>query len=80
MKMLETLIDHNDCHNAPLSSENFRNAVSRVMTETEEEEHDAKCVANNVTMGTFLQSPVKINTQRKDENVTNERQIALGIL
>ena len=31
-------------------------------------------------MGTFLQLPATINTQRKYENVTNERQIALDIL
>ena len=34
--MLETLIDHNDRHNTPLSSEKLRQSVSRVLAETEE--------------------------------------------
>ena len=53
--MLETLIDHNDRHNAPLSSEKLQQAVSRVMAGKEEEYCDAKCNANNVTIDTFLQ-------------------------
>ena len=69
--MLETLIDHNDRHNVPLSSEKLRQPVSRVMAETEEGERDARRNANNVTMDTFLQSPVTINAQRKEANVTN---------
>ena len=35
--ILENIVDHNDCHNAPLSNEKFRQAVSKVMAETEEE-------------------------------------------
>ena len=46
----------------------------------EEEERDAKCNTNSVTMDTLFQSHVTINTQRKDENMTNERRIALDIL
>ena len=40
--ILETLIEHNDCHTAPLSSEKLQQAVSRVMAETEEVECDAE--------------------------------------
>ena len=36
-KMLETLVDHNDCHNAPLSNEKLQQSVSKVMEELEEE-------------------------------------------
>ena len=36
-KMLETLVDHNDCQNAPLSDEKIRQAVSKVIEETEKE-------------------------------------------
>ena len=32
-KMLETLVDHNDYHNAPLSNEKLQQAVSKVMAE-----------------------------------------------
>ena len=47
----------------------------------EEEERDAKRNANNVTMDTVLnQYPLTINTQRKDANVKNERQISSNIL
>ena len=35
-KMLETIVDYNDHHNAPLSNENLWQAISTVMAETEE--------------------------------------------
>ena len=80
-KIFETLVDYNDRKNAPLFNEKIWQAVSRVMAETEEEERDAKSNANNVTMYTlFNQSPVKINTQSKNVNVTNERRIPSSIL
>ena len=63
--MLEALVDDNGCNNAPLSNEKLRQAVSKVMAETKEEERDAKRNANNVNMDTFChQSPVTTNTQR----------------
>ena len=34
--MLETHVNHNDRHNAQFSSEDLRQAVSKVMAETEE--------------------------------------------
>ena len=37
MTLVETLIDHIDHHNVPLSNKNLRKAVSTVMEETEEE-------------------------------------------
>ena len=85
-KILETLVDHNDRHNAPLSNEKLRQAVSKVVAETEEEERNANSVtmeelnANNVTMDTFHQSPVKTNTQIKNANVPNKKRISSGIL
>ena len=36
-KMLETLVDYNDRNNSSVSNEKLRQAVSRVMAETEEE-------------------------------------------
>ena len=50
------------------------------MTETEEEERNAKHNANNVTIDTFCHSLVSINTQRNIANVTNERRISSEIL
>ena len=89
LKMLETLIDHNDRHNAPLSSEKLRQAVSIVVAEMEEEERDAKHNANNVTMDTIFNhstsSPSQgdilnvtsvhstISPSQEDSNVTNGR-------
>ena len=94
--ILETLIDHNDRHNAPLSSENLRQAVRRVMAETEEIERDPEHNKNNVTMDTFFNHSIispsqeeienlksvhsAISPSQEDANVTNEREIALGIL
>ena len=79
-KMLDTLVNYNDCHNVPLSNDKLQLEVSKVMSKTEEEEHNAKHNANNVTMNTFCQSPTTTNTQRKNTNVTNERRISLDIL
>ena len=53
-KFLETIIDYNDHNNAPLSNENLQQSISKVMAETEYEERDAKCNADNVTMNTLL--------------------------
>ena len=77
---METLIDHNDRHNVPLSNEKLRQGVSTVMAEKEEEECDTKCNANNLTMDTFIQSPATTNTPRNIANVPNERRISLDIL
>ena len=77
--VLDSLLYHNDRHGTPLSSKKLQELVSRVMAETEENEKYAKQNINNVTMDTLFQSPVTSNTQRKDGNVTNDRQIALDI-
>ena len=77
---METLIDHNDCHNLPFSNQKLQQEVSTVMTETEEEERDEERNANNVTMDTFIQSPATTNTPRNIANVPNERRISLDIL
>ena len=46
----------------------------------EDEEKDAERNGNNVTTDNLFQSPVTINAQNKDTNVTYERRIASGIL
>ena len=62
--MLETLVDFNDCNNAPFSNENLRQEVCKFMAKTEEEEHDSKRKASNVTMDTFChQYLVTTNSQ-----------------
>ena len=35
-KMLETIVDHNDHQNAPLSNDKLQQAISTVTSETEE--------------------------------------------
>ena len=49
------------------------------MAETEEEEHSIISDANNVTMDTFYQPLVTTNTQRKNENIPNEKRITSDI-
>ena len=80
MALVETLIDHNDCHNVQFSNEKLQQAVSTAMEKTEEEERDAKRNSNNVAMDTFIQYPVMTNTQRNIANVPNERRISSDIL
>ena len=77
MEMLNPLPEHNHRHGTPLSSKKFQEAVSRVM---EQEEKDAERNKNNVTTDTLFQSPFTFNAQKKDANVTYERQIASLIL
>ena len=69
--MLETLIDHNDHHNEPLTSEKLQQAVSRVMAETEEVECDTEHNTSNVTMDTFLYHSIISPSQVDIENMTS---------
>ena len=46
----------------------------------EEEEKYSERTVNNVSVDTLIRSPVAINAQKKDADVTYERRIALGIL
>ena len=71
--ILDSLLDHNYPH------KKLQEAVIRVMEETEYEEKYSKRNANNVTMDNFIQSPITINTQKKDANMSNERRIASDI-
>ena len=70
---LETIIDHDDCHNVAFSNEKLRQAFSKIMAEMEEEECDAGRSANNVTIDTLIQSSVMTNTLRKKKNFPNKR-------
>ena len=74
--MAETLIDNNDCHNAPFSNKKLWQVVTKFMKGTEEEESNT----NNETMYSFFNSPVTTNTQRKKANIPNERRIGSDIL
>ena len=62
-KMLDTLVDYNDHHNALLSKENLRRAISKVVAKTEEEERNIISYANNVTMDNFCKFPATTNAQ-----------------
>ena len=52
-KMLETLVNYNDSNNGPFSNKKIQQAVSRVMSETEEEELDAEGNTNHIAMDTI---------------------------
>ena len=75
-RMLETLVDYNDCSNTPLSNVKLRQAISIVMVEEEAEERNIIPDANNVTIDTLCQSPVTTNTQGENANaiLTSERR------
>ena len=80
IKLLKSVIEHNDHQNVALSNDNLRQAIIKVVAETEDEDFEAKRNANNATMGNLSQSPVTTNTQGNIENVPNERQITSDIL
>ena len=44
------------------------------------EEEDSKSNAKNINTDTLFQSPVAINAQKKDTNVSYERQLNSSIL
>ena len=71
MDLLQTMIEHNDRRKTLFSKEKLRKAINMIVSETEEEE----CNANNVTIDTFIQTPVTTNTPREKTDVANERQI-----
>ena len=56
-KLLETVIEYNDHHNAPLSNEKLQQAIGTFVADMEEEERGTKRNANNVTMNTFQSVP-----------------------
>ena len=76
-EMLENLKEHNCRHRKLFSSKKLQEAVIRVMEESEEE---AESSVNNVTTDTSFQSPVFINAQKKDANMSYERWLTSGIL
>ena len=75
--MLYHIIEHNECHGTPMSNKKLWETVIIVM---EDEEKYAKRNINNVITDTFFQSPVTVNAQNKDANLTYERQIPSSVL
>ena len=71
MDLLQNMIEHNDRRKTLFSKEKLRKAINMIVSETEEEE----CNASNVTIDTFIQTPVTTNTPREKTDVANERQI-----
>ena len=66
--MYETLVEYNDRKDAPFSNEKIKQAILQVIAEEEAD-------PNNVTVGTFCQTPVMPNTQGDNESpiLTSER-------
>ena len=75
--MLDSLLEHNHRHGTPLSSKKLQETVIRVM---ENKYKYSERNVNNVTMDTLFQSPITINAQNIDANVTYRRRIASVIL
>ena len=46
----------------------------------EEEEEEIKRNINNITCNTSFQSPIAMNVQKIDANLSLERRLALGVL
>ena len=68
-KMFNYLLGDNERHVTPLSREKLQESFGIVMEDN----------VNNVTMDNLFLSPVNINTQKKDSNMTNERHVAADI-
>ena len=51
--MLDTLVNYTYRNNGPVPNKKIKQAISRVMVETEEEECDAESNANHVTLDTI---------------------------
>ena len=76
-EMLDHLNGYNDRHGQLFPSKKLRDAVIRVMKEEEEE---IESNINNFTMDTSFQSPIAMNAQNKDENMSLKRRLASVIL
>ena len=46
----------------------------------EEEEEEINCNINNIICDTSFQSPIAMNVQKKDTNLSLERLLASGVL
>ena len=77
MYLLEAMIEHNDRSKTPLSKEKLWQAINTTVAETEDKERDAKSNANNMTMDTLIQPPIRTNTPREKIDIANERRIYL---
>ena len=74
--MLDHLKKYHDHHGQRFSSKKLKEAVLRFM-ETEKEEIERNI--NNSTCDTSFQSPVAMNIQKKDANLSLERLLASGV-
>ena len=68
-KMLDSLLKDNECSGTPFLRGKLQEAFIIVMEDN----------VNSISMDNFFRSPVTINAQKKDANVTNERQISADI-
>ena len=57
-EMVDYPIEHNHCHNTPMSNENFREAVIRLI---EDEENTPNITSITLLRIVFFQSPVTVN-------------------
>ena len=61
--ILDDLNEYHDRHGQRLSSKNIKEAVLCV---TEQQEEEIECNINNITCNTSFESPVTMNSQKKD--------------
>ena len=81
-KIYETLVDYNDCNDAPFSNDNIRQAIIKFIAKEEVDSHNITLYAHNGTADTFCQTPVTPNTKVENENMilTSERLNNSGVL
>ena len=60
--MLDTLVNYTYRNNGPVPNKKIKQAISRVMVETEEEECDAESNANHVTLDTISNDYMSLPT------------------
>ena len=70
-KIYETLVDYNDCNDAPLSKEKIRKVIRKFMADEEADALNRTFDSQNVTVDTFIFTPVTPNI--KGENDIQQR-------
>ena len=76
-EMLDHINKYNERHSKQLSSKKLQEDFLRVL---EEEKEEIESNVNNIITNTSFQSPVAMNTQNKDANMSYEIRLASGIL
>ena len=67
--MYVTLVYYNDRNYSPLSNENIWQAIHKAIAAEKADAHNITLDSRNVTVDTFIHTPVTPNTQGENKNV-----------